>query len=297
MSTAITSAGSVVSVRDLVALTKPRVTMLVLITAAGGLWLAPGAHSIGFAIFTLLVTAAAVGSANALNCWLERDVDRFMERTAMRPLPAGRMHPQVALVFGLVLGLVAVFGLTFGVNPVTGVLGSLALVLYVAAYTPMKQWSPMALFVGAIPGALPPLMGWTSVTCHIDAPGLVLFAIMFIWQIPHFVAIALFRNGDYEAAGIRTLPLAYGEQAAKMQAAAYAACLIPVSLLLVPLRVAGPLYAVTAVALGLGYMVVSLRGLRKDAGRRWARTWFFASLIHISGLFGVLILERMLFRH
>jgi protoheme IX farnesyltransferase len=135
-------------------------------------------------------------------------------------------------------------------------------------------------------------MGWTAVTGHIDPPGLVLFAIMFLWQIPHFVAIALFRSDDYAAAGIRTLPLVYGKRSAKMQAAAYAACLIPVALLLVPLHVAGPLYAITAVLLGIGYVAISLYGLRATAGRRWARTWFFASLIHLTGLFGVLIFEH-----
>src|SRR5688572_25744505 len=186
------------TVRDLVSLTKPRITLLVVITTAGGLWLAPGALSPWTVAVTLLATAIVVASANALNCWMERDSDRLMARTRNRPLPAGRLDARVALVFGVALGVASVPLFTFLVNPLTGLLAAIALVSYVWVYTPLKQKSWTALLVGAVPGALPPLMGWTAATGKLELPGLVLFAVLFVWQIPHFIAIALFRQDDYE---------------------------------------------------------------------------------------------------
>lgn len=279
------------TLRDLVSLTKPRITLLVVITTAGGLWLAPGSLEPWKVAVTLLATAIVVASANALNCWMERDVDRLMARTKNRPLPAGRLDARLALAFGLALGVISVPLLTLLVNPLTGLLAAIALVTYVWVYTPLKQRSWTALLVGAVPGALPPLMGWTAATGELEAPGIVLFGILFLWQLPHFIAIALFRREDYERAGMKVLPSVHGEAPARLQAVLYAGALVPVTLLLVPLGVAGTVYLVIAGGLGAAFFAMALAGLRRAAGRAWARKLFLASLVHLTVLFAALMLD------
>ena len=274
--------------RDLVALAKPRVTSLVLVTTAGGMWLAPQGISLARALVTLLGTALAVASANTLNCWLERDVDGRMERTRHRPLPAGRLAPRLALLSGVTLGLVSVPTMLLGANVLTAALGVVALVSYVAIYTPLKLRSPKALLVGAVPGALPPLMGWTAVTGHLEAPGLVLFAILFLWQLPHFIAIALYRKKDYAMAGIQVTPVARGDRVAKMHALAWTVLLVPVSLMLGPLGVAGPGYLVVAGILGATFLLWTAAGLREASDRLWARRLFHVSLGYLTLLFAAL---------
>ncbi len=290
MTTAPTASFSA-TVRDLVALTKPRITLMVIITTFGGLWLAPGHLRWGTVLATLLATAMVVGAANTLNCWLERDVDRHMARTKRRPLPDGRLSPRAALWLGLGLGAISVPVLTLAVNPLTGLLGAIALVSYVWIYTPMKQRSPAALLVGSIPGALPPLMGWTAATDELSAPGIVLFGILFLWQLPHFLAISLFREREYSKAGIKVMPAVRGIAATKLHAALYAGALVPVSLLLVPLGIAGWLYLSVAAVLGAGFLVWALLGLREEAGNRWARQLFIASLIYLPLLFAALAVD------
>lgn len=279
------------TVRDLVALTKPRITLMVLVTAAGGMWLAPGTLDPASMAVMLLTTGMVVGAANTLNCYLERDIDRLMARTANRPLPDRRLEPWWALTLGLVMGLFAVPTLMLAVNPVTGLLGLIALVSYVAIYTPMKQHTSSALFVGALPGALPPLMGWTAVTGRIEVPGLVLFGVLFFWQIPHFIAISVFRQQEYERAGLKVLPSVRGIGAAKAQAVAYAAALWIVSLLLVPYGLAGTLYLVAAVALGGYFFWAALRGFWSEDSDAWAKKLFVASLLYLTALFAVLIID------
>jgi protoheme IX farnesyltransferase len=195
-----------VSASDLLSLTKPRLSSLVLCTCAGGVWLAPGTLTPGRWLLTLVGTAGTVGAANALNCYVERDVDRARARTRGRPLPAGRMEPTVALLFALILASVSLPLLALGSNLLTTGLGLLALLTYVFVYTPMKAHTDVAMLVGAVPGALPPLMGWTAVTGRLDVGGLALFAILFLWQLPHFLAIALFRKAEYQKAGLQTWP-------------------------------------------------------------------------------------------
>jgi protoheme IX farnesyltransferase len=277
--------------RDLVALTKPRITLMVLITTAGGLWLAPGSLAPVVIAATLLGTAMVVSSANALNCWMERDIDRHMARTKHRPLPAGRMEPRTALLFGLVLGAFSVPLLALAVNPLTGLLAAIALVSYVWIYTPMKQVSPAALLVGSIPGAMPPLMGWTAATGELQAPGIVLFGILFLWQLPHFLAIAIFRQNEYSKAGIRVMPAVRGLDRTKLHAAIYAGALVPVSLLLVPLGIAGTAYLIVAGLGGLVFAGLCIAGLRREAANRWARAVFLASLAYLPLLFAALAID------
>ena len=281
------------TLRDVVALTKPRITLMVLITAAGGMWLAPDALPLGTALIMLITTATVVASANALNCWLERDSDRLMKRTMYRPLPDGRLQPTIALWLGVTLGVISVPLLTFAVNALTGLLGAVALISYVAIYTPMKRTSSTALLVGSVPGALPPLMGWTAATGSLDAPGLALFAILFFWQVPHFLAIAVYRQVDYDRAGLKTLPSERGLAATKGQAIAYTGLLVVSSLLLYVFRVAGPLYLVSAIVLGALFLGAALAPTKPNENR-WARRLFIVSLVYLTLLFAVLSVDALL---
>jgi heme o synthase len=278
-----------IALGDLVALTKPRITLEVLFTTAGGMWLAGRPTSLHLAL-TLLGTALVVAGANTLNMYLERDVDGRMERTRDRPLPAGRLRPAVALGMGLAFGLVSVPVLAFGVNPLTAALGAFSLVLYVAVYTPLKRRSTIALLVGAVPGAMPPLMGWTAATGALAPPGLILFAILWLWQVPHFLAITLYRTDDYAAAGLKVLAAERGPRVAKRHAIIYLACLVPASLLLVPFGGARGPYLVAAPLLGGALLGWGLYGLRANAGKRWARGLFIASLVYLTLLFAALAL-------
>ncbi len=291
MTVATQPATMMLTLRDLVALTKPRITLMVLVTAAGGMWLAPGSLDLPSVFVMLTVTGMVVGAANALNCYLERDSDRLMTRTASRPLPDGRLAPKWALLLGLLMGTVSVPVLAVAVNRTTGMLGLLALVSYVALYTPMKKWTPAALFVGALPGALPPLMGWTAVTGSIDLPGLVLFGILFFWQIPHFIAISIFRQEEYERAGLMVLPSVRGIHAAKVQSVAYCVALWATSVLLGPLGVAGALYMATAVLGGAWFLATALRGFRAEDDRAWAKRLFIVSLVYLTVLFAILMID------
>ena len=278
--------------RDLIELAKPRITGLVMATFAGGMWLAPGHLPRWRGIATLLGTAMIVAAANALNMFIERDIDRLMERTRRRPLPQGRLSPAIALVFGTSLAAAALPLLLLAGNALTGIMGGLAFVAYVAIYTPMKRTSPAALFVGAVPGALPPLMGWTAVTGRIDAGAIALFGILFLWQIPHFLAIALYRSDDYGRAGFEILPLSIGDRPTRAVIVVFSAALVATSLVLAPLQVAGVPYTAAAALLGLGFVVCGLYGLRRVASRTWARSLFFASLVYLTLLFVALVVDR-----
>jgi heme o synthase len=291
MTTAVASQGFLPTVRELVALTKPRVTWLVLATTACGMAVAPASAPLTTHAAAMLATLLVVASANSLNCWLERDLDRLMTRTRNRPLPAGRLNPRIALFFGLALGAISVPLMTFLVNPVTGLLAAVALVSYVWIYTPMKQHTPAALLVGAIPGAMPPLMGWTAMTGALDVPGLLLFGVLFLWQLPHFIAISVFRQHEYTAAGLKVLPAVRGEPTARRHAVMYAAALLPVTLLLVPAGLGGRVYFAVALVLGLVFFASALRSLAAEGGERWARRLFVTSLFYLPLLMAALVID------
>ncbi len=283
------------TVRDFLQLTKPRLSAEVLFTTAGGMWLSGLPLSGSHWLVTMLATAGVIASANTFNCYLERDSDRFMTRTAKRPLPGGRMEPRVALMFGFVLAAVSLPALALGANPLTAVLGLTALLSYVLVYTPMKARTHWAMVVGAFPGALPPLMGWTAATGKISLPGLVLFAILFFWQLPHFIAIALFRKEEYRRAGLTSLPLEKGDGTARRWAVAYLVALLAVSVLPYVLHVAGLLYLAAAVGLGAWFFVVGVRGWWLELDAKWARQFFLVSLIYLTGLFAALGLNAQRF--
>jgi protoheme IX farnesyltransferase len=293
-----------ISPRDLLTLTKPRVTALVLASAASGMALAPGRLPLRTALVALAGTTLIVASANTLNMWRERDLDALMVRTAARPLPAGRMAPVVALAFGLVLAALSL-ALLVRVNVLTAALGLLALANYVALYTPLKRHGTAALLVGAVSGAMPPLMGWTSVTgsLTVAAPGSAaalpvavqlggvgLFALVFLWQVPHFLAISVVRAEDYASAGMRVVPNDRGEHAARRQIAGYSLLLFAASLGVCGL--AGAAYFVAACTLGALFVSLCAYGLRAGSAVAWARLVFACSIVYLVAIFAILVVDR-----
>jgi protoheme IX farnesyltransferase len=266
---------------------------MVLTTTAGGLFLAPVEVSGRVILCTLLGMTLIVGGANALNMVIERDVDRHMSRTCKRPLPAGRLSAKHAAIFGVTLSVLAVPVLALGVNALTALLAVLSNVIYVLAYTPLKQRSHLALEVGAIPGAMPPLLGWTAATNRVDGPAIVLFAILFFWQLPHFHAIALFRREEYARAGLQVLPNVRGENATKHAIVRYLAVALAVSLLLFPLGVAHRVYLFSAIALGSVFFGWGCWGLRPESGRKWAPSLFGVSILYLVALFAALMIDQL----
>lgn len=287
-------------VRDVIALTKPRITANVVFTTAAGFWVGAqyllgslsGRMILGHpsVLACLLVgTWLVVSGANAVNMYLERDTDAKMSRTRNRPLPRRRLSPNFVLYFGLSLAALAVPILSFGVNPVASFLAIIAFVSYVAVYTPLKRRSTFSLVVGAVPGAIPPLLGWSAVRGTIDAPGMMLFTLMFFWQIPHFLAIATFRKSEYDAAGLKVLPVVKGDRVTRHHIVRWLAALLLSSFLLFPTGLGGTIYKVAAIVLGALFFGVGLLGLRASAGVRWARTLFLVSLVYVVGIFGALL--------
>jgi protoheme IX farnesyltransferase len=272
------------SLGDVVELMKPRISSMVVFTTAMGLWLAP--RSIGAARSAILLAAIAllVGSANTLNCWYERETDGLMLRTRHRALPAGRLEPAVALAFGILAGLVAIPVLALAINPLTALLGAAAHATYVLAYTPLKRVSPWALEVGAIPGAIPPLMGWTAATGSLSLPGWFLFGILFFWQIPHFLSIAIYLEEDYRRGGLKVFSVARGPVRAGRWLAVYTAALVAVSMLAQPLGLAGAAYTAAAGFLGAGFLVLASRGLTGPVEGAWARRTMLYSIAWLTAL-------------
>ncbi|MFT4704901.1 MAG: protoheme IX farnesyltransferase [Bradymonadia bacterium] len=282
---------------DLRTLSKPGITSFCVMMAAGGAGVAGALPGVVEGPFPWLKTLVAmvgcgmsVAGANTLNMFAEREGDKSMRRTKERPLPAGRMKAWVALVFGIVLAVIST-ALLWWVNSLTAYVALAALLSYVFIYTPMKRRSALALWVGAFPGAAPPLLGWTAVTGEIGAPGVVLFAILWVWQIPHFIAISIFRQRDYEQAGIYVVPSVSGLESAKVQSLVWSIILVTTSMMLVVLNVANMLYFTVASLVGVWFFVFSMRGFEPDAGNKWARSFFFASLIYLPVLTLALVLD------
>jgi heme o synthase len=250
----------------------------------------------------LLVTGVGliVGAANTLNMWLERDVDCLMSRTKHRPLPDHRLLPQTALVAGAIEGAIALPVLAIvGIDPAglakpaplnlwPAALGLVALLLYVGVYTPMKQRTHHAAWIGAVPGAMPALMGWTAATGRIDVAGLAVFGVLFFWQIPHTHAIAIYRQREYDAAGMKTLPSAKGVPAARRSIALYLIVQVAISFTPWLLGVAGLPYVIAATVLGA---MVLVQGLRGDGSAKWAREVFLTSIIYMPILFAVMVVS------
>ena len=280
--------------QDLISLTKPRLSSLVLVTAGGGLWLSGVEVPWWQAMAAIGGTTMVVGGANALNNYIERESDREMARTARRPLPARRLSPTLALAFGVALSLVSIPLLAVLTTPLAALLAAGALVLYVFVYTPLKRRSSISTLIGAIPGALPPLIGWTAATGTADLGGLVLFALLFLWQIPHSLAIGIYRRAEYEAAGLVVFPTEHGEEATRRQMLLYTLPLVPMPAVLAHVELAGPLTMSLGSLLGFGFLWLAWQGYRDSGGAKWARKLFFYSLIYLTGIFFVLTVDQWL---
>ncbi len=271
--------------REYLVLTKPRIAVMGLLTVALGFMLATTAEwsglAFGHALFGIGLIAA---SCSALNQWLERDSDRLMARTANRPLPSGRLAPQEVISFGLGLWLVGAVDLILFVNGLTALLASATLLLYVGVYTPLKRRTSLCTAIGAIPGAMPPVLGWVAAGGELDAGAFALFATLFVWQFPHFLAIAWLYREQYAAAGLRMLPqVRPAPRITGWMCVTYALALIPVSRLLKDTALAGDVFAMISLLLGFGYVAVSVRFLR-DESVRTARQLLWFSLVYLPAL-------------
>ena len=272
---------------------KARLTALVLLTTTLGFYF--GARDgVGGMLFweTLVATAMLASGAAALNQYLERDVDALMQRTRTRPLPSGRVSPVLALQVGVAMSVLGMLWLTFRVNPLTGLLGTVTLGSYLFVYTPLKRRTPLNTLVGAIPGALPPLMGWTAATGEVGAGGWALFTILFFWQLPHFMAIAWMYRDDYARGGFRMLPVVDPEgRRTGMTAVRHTVALTGFSLAPVALGLAGKWYAGVALTLGLAFLACAVVFAAKLT-RESARRLFLASILYLPVLLSVLVADR-----
>lgn len=281
---------SIARVRDWLELGKPRLSSLVLFTAASGVWAAPEAAPLVTSAIFVFATFWLVVAANTLNCWIEREIDALMPRTRNRPLPAGRLDPRTALFSGVLLAVAALATLAAATNLLTTLLGAIALFSYVLVYTPLKRVTPWSLLVGALPGALPPLMGWTAATGSLAAPGWFLFGILFFWQLPHFIAISLYSKEDFRAGGLRVMSVAYGDRTSRRFAFLFALLLVGWTLLALPLGLAGAGYTVAAALLGLPFVVLAAQGLAREVPESWARLLFGWSLLYLPLLIAAYLL-------
>jgi len=274
-------------------LIKARLTLLVVLTTVVGFYLGSATPvDYGLLLSVSFGTALLAAGAAVLNQLVERDFDALMKRTADRPLPSGRITPTAALLLGAVLSIVGLTWLLFRVNPLTAILGAATWLSYVALYTPLKRLTVLNTLVGAVPGALPPLMGWSAATNSISAPGWALFGVLFFWQLPHFMAIAWIYRDDYAGAGFKMLS---GVDPEGHRTAASAVrntiALLGVSLFPFMFGIVGPVYLTGAILLGgafLAFAVVFARTLTARAARRL----FFASIIYLPLLLGLLVADK-----
>lgn len=282
---------------DYVALTKPRLNLLVVVTTLVGYYLGMAADAPLIALLhTVLGTTLVAGGSSVLNQVWEKDTDKLMRRTRRRPLPDARLQPGPALWFGLALSALGLAELWWFATPLSSVVAFLTLLSYVVVYTPMKLKSSLSTIVGAVPGALPPLIGWAAATNSLSPGGWALFGIVFLWQMPHFLAIAWMHRDDYAQAGMPLLPVVEPSgRSTGRQALLYAAATIPVSLLPTLLGLAGPRYLVAAIGLGaivlwLAFEFAATRSLTT------ARRLFFSTIIYLPLLLGALAADHAALR-
>lgn len=291
MNATITAARSQAS--DFIEICKPRITLLVLVTTFTGMWLAGnGTVAFDLLVFTLLGTGLASAASGAFNNYIDREVDKYMARTRTRALPSARLHPQQALWLGVMLSLWSFAILFYLVNPLTAFLAAGTTFFYVVIYTKwLKRTSPLCTEVGGIAGALPPVIGWAAVTNEIGWPALVMFLIMFIWQPPHFWALALLRAEEYRAAKLPMLPVVSGKRATKIRMLIYTVALLPASIAMYWLNLVGPTYLVLSSVLGITYLILTINFARKPITHQSTRRLFGFSILYLLGLFTLIFVD------
>lgn len=254
--------GFISRVKDYAGLMKLRLSMLVVVSAVTGYLFAPGAID-WISLLVLIVGGFLVtGSSNGINQVIERELDRKMDRTSSRPLPSGRLSVQNSLIFCIASGVLGIFLLYYFLNPLSGILGSLALFIYTVIYTPLKRITPFAVFVGAFPGSIPPMLGWVAVTGEFGLIPGVLFAIQFMWQFPHFWSLAWVLDEDYKKAGFRLLPSGERDKSSAFQTVVYSIFLIPISLLLWMFGQVGLIYVSIASIMGVLILIKAINLFR-----------------------------------
>jgi len=274
-------------------LTKPRITFLVVLTAVAGFCMG---SSSGIDYVRLINMSIGIGllssGLSTLNQYMERELDKLMRRTKARPLPTGKLLPAQAAVFGILLSVVATIYLAAFINLLSALLGVITFATYLFVYTPLKVKTTLSTVLGAFPGAMPPFIGWVAATGTITIEAWILFAILFLWQFPHFLAIAWMYRDDYARAGIKMLPVVEPDgKVTAQQIISYTVLLVPVSLLPVAIGLAGSIYLVGAAVLGTGFLYFSARAaLIRTAWQ--ARQLLLASVIYLPLLFGLMVLNR-----
>jgi protoheme IX farnesyltransferase len=286
---------SYAGIGDYVALTKPRVMSLVVFTALVGLMVAPGGIDPFAGLVALVCIAAGAGAAGALNMWYDADIDALMARTAMRPIPSGRVSRPEALVFGLMLGTCAVLSLGTFLNMASAALLAFTIFFYVVVYTMwLKRRTPQNIVIGGAAGALPPVIGWVAAAGNVGLEPLILFLIIFLWTPPHFWALSLNLAGEYARAGVPMLPVVAGRAETKRQILLYSVLLAAVSLLPWASGFAGAIYGAAAAMLGAIMIFLSWQVRRSNDGeRRPARRLFVFSMLYLVLLFGVLLMNAV----
>ncbi len=276
-------------------LMKPHVTVLLLGTTVAAMVIAlKTLPPIGIVLATLLGGAMSAGSANCINCYIDRDIDQIMGRTQRRSLPSGRVQPQQALIFGILLGISSFFILAFFVNLLSALLACSAIFFYVFVYTMwLKRTTTQNIVIGGAAGAVPVLVGWAAATGNISMTAIWLFAIVFFWTPPHFWALSLLILKDYEKANIPMLPVVKGEQETHKQIFLYSVLLLGITLILFVTHAMGVFYLICALLLGSILVYMSVR-LLLDKTKKWARTLFWYSNCYLALIFAVMVLDRVL---
>jgi len=283
------------TIANYVDLMKPHVTVLLLgVTAAAMAIANQGLPPLGLTLATLLGGALAAGSANCINCYIDRDIDQVMGRTQRRSLPSGRVEPRQALVFGIILGAGSFIIFIAFVNLLSAVLASSAILFYVFVYTlGLKRSTTQNIVIGGAAGAVPVLVGWAAITNNLSLPAIWLFAIIFFWTPPHFWALSLLIQKDYEKASIPMMPIVMGERETHKQIFLYSLLLLAVTMILFAIRAMGYFYLVSSLVLG-GILVYMAVRLMRDQSKKWARTLFWYSNCYLALIFAVMVLDRVI---
>ncbi|TCS92813.1 heme o synthase [Hazenella coriacea] len=280
--------------RDYIEITKPGINKSNLFATFAGYFLAAGFTAFNFVtlLFTLLGTALVIAGGCTLNNFYDRDIDPLMQRTRTRSVPEGRIKPTVALWYGIILTIIGLVVLAVGVNPLSAILSFIGFFVYVFIYTMwLKRTSTLNTVVGGFSGAFPPVIGWVAVTNNLDLSAWILFTILFMWQPPHFFALAMRKVEDYRAAGIPMLPVIKGFAETKKQTFIFVLLLVPASVLLFFTGAAGWFYLMIAILLGGIYIALALKGFRSSEDDEWAKRMFFYSLIYLTTLLLAMIVD------